>query len=142
MGRNKNGFTLIEVMVSVIIISTVIMALLVMRGNSSHMFMNFSNKLELNQYLSFLTSNTKPNGDTNTTTIENILSDFNINNNLRKKLKDIKVKIIYQELNQIDLSKNSDKNSENNNSDTIFEINKMILKTDKTSTSLLRLNTQ
>jgi len=142
MGRNKNGFTLIEVMVAVVIISTVIMALLVMRGNSSHMFMNFSNKLELNQYLSFLTSNTKPNGDTNTTTIENILSDFNIDNNLRKKLKDIKVKIIYQELNQIDLSKNSDKNSEDNNSNTIFEINKMILKTDKTSTSLLRLNTQ
>lgn len=139
MIRSKKGFTLIEVMIAVVIISTVIMALLVMRGNSSHMFMSFSDKLELNQYISFLTSNTKPNGDNNTTTIENILSDFDINDDLRKKLKNIKVKIIYQELTQIDLSQN---NNENNSSSKIFEINKMILKTDKTSTSLLRLNTQ
>ena len=142
MLRGKKGFTLIEVMVAVVIISTVIMALLVMRGNSSHMFMSFSDKLELNQYISFLISNTKPNGDNNTTTIENILSDFDINDDLRKKLKNIKVKIIYQELTQIDLNQDSDNNNENNSSSKIFEINKMILKTDKTSTSLLRLNTQ
>lgn len=139
MLKKKRGFTLIEVIVAVMIITIVIMALLQMRGNSSHMFLNFSKKLEVNQYISFINLDTNQSDENYNTTIDKMLNDFDIENDLRKKLKNIKVKIIYQKLKQIDLSQNED---DNVSSDVIFEIDKMILKTDTASTSLIRLNLQ
>jgi len=135
----RKAFTLLEVMVAVLIISVVIMALLEMRGHSSHIFSSLTQKLEINQYLSFLVSNNDYGFEQDTITADKLLKDFDLDTNLRQSLKKIKVDLLYQELNSIDLNEQGD---ENLSSSMIFEIGKTILKTDKSSVSLPRIRLQ
>ncbi|MCK4875090.1 MAG: prepilin-type N-terminal cleavage/methylation domain-containing protein [Sulfurimonas sp.] len=135
----RKAFTLIEVMVAVLIISVVIMALFQMKGNSSHIFLNLSKKLELNQYSSFFISNDNYGFEKQTTTLDELLGNFKVEDELRQELKKAKIEVIYQELEQIDMSEQSDENS---SSGMIFEIGKTILKTDESSVSLIRLRVQ
>jgi len=127
----SKAFTLIEVMVAVLIISLVIMALLQMRGNSSHMLMNINKQIKVNQFNSFLISNNDYGFESKSTTLDRLLSEFSMENNLRRELKKIKVKIKYQELETIDMDSN-----------IIFEIGKVVLKVDEESTSVVRLRLQ
>jgi prepilin-type N-terminal cleavage/methylation domain-containing protein len=127
----RKAFTLIEVMVAVMIISVVIMALLQMRGNSSHIFSNLTQKLEINRYISFLISNSDYGFEKKTTTLDKLLGDFDVENDLRRELKSIKVEVIYQGLESIDIG-----------STAVLKIGKTSLKTDKSSASLLRLKLQ
>ena len=135
----RKAFTLIEVMVAVLIISVVITALFQMKGNSSHIFLNLSKKLEINQYSSFLISNDNYGFEKQTTTLDELLGNFKVEDELRQELKKAKIEVIYQELEQIDMSEQSDENA---SSGMIFEIGKTILKTDKSSVSLIRLRVQ
>ena len=127
----SKAFTLIEVMVAVLIISLVIMALLQMRGNSSHMLMNINKQIKVNQFNSFLISNNDYGFESKSTTLDRLLSEFSMENNLRRELKKIKVKIKYQELETINMDSN-----------IIFEIGKVVLKVDEESTSVVRLRLQ
>ena len=133
------AFTLIEVMVSVLIISVVIMALLQMRGNSSHLFLSFSKKSEMNKYLSFLISNDDYGHDNKKTTLYKLLGDFDIEDNLKRELKSANVEIIYKELELIDMGGQED---EEVDSKVVFEIGKTILKTNDLSASVLRIKSQ
>lgn len=88
MAKQKNAFTLIEVLVSVVIISTVIMALLTMNGNTKHLFSSFKNQTDINQYGSFFISNEtygfeKDDG----VTLDKLIDGFDIDRDLRQKLK-------------------------------------------------------
>jgi len=132
----RKAFTLIEVMVSVIIISVVIMALLQMRGNSSHIFLELGKRIEINQFASFIIGNNNYGFENKATTLDKLLDDFEVDSDLRRKLKRVKVKILYRERERIDMSEDSD---EDVNSSTVFEIGKTILKTEKSSVSFLRL---
>jgi prepilin-type N-terminal cleavage/methylation domain-containing protein len=144
----KNGFTLIEVMISVVIISTVIMALIKMFANNTHIFSILKTKTQINQYASFFISNPKV-GLENTTalTLYDLVSDFSLEDDLRKRLKEKKIKIVYQEVETIDMSdfdESKEQNSEekNVNSNMIFEIGKTILNVNNSSLALLRLKTE
>jgi prepilin-type N-terminal cleavage/methylation domain-containing protein len=135
----RKAFTLLEVMVAVLIISIVIMALLQMRGHSAHIFSSLIQKLEINQYLSFLVSNDDYGFEQDTMTADRLVKDFDIDSDLRQNLKKVKVDLIYQELDSIDLDEQDD---ENLSSGMVFEIGKTILKTDKASVSLPRIRLQ
>jgi len=135
----RKGFTLLEVMVAVLIISVVIMALLEMKGHSAHIFSSLAHKLEINQYLSFLTSNDDYGFEKDSITADKLLSDFDVERDLRQALKKVKVDLVYQELDSIDLSEQDD---ENLSSTIVFEIGKSVLKTDSSSVSLPRIRLQ
>lgn len=135
----RKAFTLIEVMVAVLIISVVVMALFEMKGNSSHIFLNLTQKLETNQYLSFLISNDDYGFEQDTITADKLLKDFDLERDLRQSLKKVNVDLIYQKLEDIDMNEQED---ENLSSGMIFEIGKTILKTEKSSASLPRIRLQ
>jgi len=145
MRKVRAGFTLIEVMIAVVIISTVIMALLEMRGNSSHLFLNFGKKLEVNQFASFLVSNSEYGFEDDKTTLDKLLSDYDITDDLRRELKNTKLEILHQELKTIDTSEDSEEledSDENISSSMVFEISKSLMKFEETSTSLIRFRVQ
>jgi len=145
MIKASRAFTLIEVMVAVMIISVVIMALLTMRGNSTHIFSDLSSRVKINQFASLFISNTDYGFLKKSVTLEKLVSDFDIESDLRRELSNTKVEVIYQELNIIDMSEfdASDKESEAEvSSNMVFEIGKTVLKTPNSSTGLLRLRVQ
>ncbi len=155
MHKARDGFTLIEVIISVVIISTVIMALLQMYANNIHIFSTLNKKTQINQYSSFFISNPDIGLESDKHTLYDLVDDFDLENDLRRELKNIKVEVIYQELEKIDMAdydgsedKNEDdtledeENKENSNSGMVFEIGKSILKVDESSVALLRLKLQ
>ena len=124
----SKGFTLIEVMISVLIISIVIMALLQIRGNNFNVFLNLEKQLHMNQINSFIISNKLYGFESKSTTLDKFLDDFKIENNLRKKLKNTKVKVTYQKLDSINID-----------SGVTIEVGKTTLKIQNSSSNLVRL---
>ncbi len=76
-----------------------------------------------------------------------LAEDFDLESDLRRKLKAIKVELDYEELAIIDTSEYED-NEDNENeeitgsSGIIFEIGKTVLKTEEFSASLIRIKIQ
>ncbi len=144
MLKKKNAFTLIEVMVSVVIISIVIMSLLQIFANNTHIFSSLKNKTNISQYASFLIANRDIGFEDDTSDLYKLVEEFPLESELRRELKNIKIDIIYQELKRIDMSKFEEDNTskilnKDSNSNIIFEIGKIILKTQNTSVAFLRL---
>lgn len=129
----KKAFTLIEVMIAVMIISVVIMALIKMSANNTHMLFAMNENAKNLNYGSFLIENTKYGFETEEQSLYNLLDEFNLDDDLRRKLKAVNTKIIYQELESIDMSKI------NPNSDIVFEFGKSVLKTKNGSIALSRI---
>ena len=155
MHKARDGFTLIEVIIAVVIISTVIMALLQMYANNIHIFSTLNKKTQINQYSSFFISNIDIGLENDTITMYDLVDDFDVEDDLRRELKAIKAEVIYQELETIDMadydgSEDSEEddtaqeseNKESSNSAMVFEIGKSILKVKESSVSLLRLKLQ
>lgn len=136
---NSRAFTLIEVMVSVIIISVVIATLLQMQGNGSHMFAELTEKIKVNQFSSFIIGNDDYGFEKKSTTLDILLEDFNLEDDLRKELKEVEVEIIYKKLEQVDMLE--DENEETNASN-ILEVGQTILKSKSSSFSILRFEFQ
>lgn len=137
----KSAFTLIEVMVAVMIISVVIMALIEMYANNTHIFSLLKKETKTDQYSSFLISNDEYGFENNTLYLDDLLSDFELEHDLKRELKEIKVEVVYQELQRIDLSE-QDEDDEAVVSTMVLEIGKSIVKTDDFSSSLFRLRVQ
>jgi len=127
----RDGFTLIEVMVSVMIISVVIMALIKMYANNTHIYTTLKLQTDTNQYSSFLISNDDYGFENKEVRLNDLLGEFDLNDDLRRKLKMIKVKLTYQELQQIE--------DDEDTSSVILTIGKTTIKTQNSSTSFLRL---
>ena len=150
----RKGFTLIEVMVAVVIISTVIMALLEMFANNTHIFSMITKKTHINEYSSFFISNPEIGLENKESlTLYDLIDDFDVEDKLRRELKEIKVKIVYQELETIDMSdfngeekadenENSDEEEKKANSNMVFDIGKTVLKLDNASVAILRLKVE
>lgn len=146
-GQSKrNAFTLMEVMVAVVIISIVIASLLQMMGNSSNLIRNVKTNSDTSQYASFLIASPDYGFENERITIDKLADTFDLDSKLRKKLKKLKAKIIYTELDRIDMSEfDSDEDLENEqeenqvSSGLTFEIGKSTLKFEDSSVSLLRL---
>ena len=157
MIKAKKAFTLIEVMISVLIVSTVIMALITMNGNNTHIFSSFKKQTQINQYTSFFISNKEYGFEDDSVDLDDLVSEFDVEDELRKELKEIKVDIIYQIIDEIDMSdfeENEDDSEEDMQeyeteeetkevtSSLIIEIGKTVLKVKDSSTSLLRIKVQ
>lgn len=153
MHSSKKAFTLIEMMISVIIISTVILALLEMQGNTNFIFSKLKSKLSINQYLSFFIANDKYGFDKDSISLDDLISDFKVENELRRELKEIKVKVIYEELDTIDMSEMDEEDVEaivevedgevkDTDSSIVFEIGRTVLELEDSSASLMRFRIQ
>ncbi len=135
---SKNAFTLIEVMVAVMIISVVIMALIQMYANNTHIFTSMKKQTKINQYSSLLISNDNYGYEDKNINLNDLVSDFNLENSLRRELKETKVKVIYTELETIDMSEEEGDNEDEVSSSLALEIGKSILQTEDSSTALMR----
>ncbi len=140
----RKGFTLIEVMVAVMIISVVIMALLQMYANSNHIFSIFKEKTKTNQYSSIFISNQMYGLENKSIHMDELVSEFTVEDDLRRNLKDMRVEVLYQVVGQIDMSESDDATEEGSDtsSNMILELGKTILKVDNSSNALLRIRIQ
>ena len=137
-----------EVMVAVMIVSVVIAALLQMRGDTTHKFFGIKEMMKTNQYNSFLLSHGDKYGfEKSRMDMSRLVEDFDVESDLRRKLKAIKVELDYEELSTVDTSEYVD-GQENENeeitgsSGIVFEIGKTLLKTEEFSGSLIRIKIQ
>jgi prepilin-type N-terminal cleavage/methylation domain-containing protein len=137
MYKSKNAFTLIEVMIAVMIISVVIMALIQMQGNTTNIFSKLNNTIKTNQYTSLFVSNSTYGFEDKKVYLDDLLNEFSLEDDLRRKLNKIKVEVDYEELRSIDMREDA-----NNTSDIVFEIGKTHLKADDFSASLVRFKIQ
>jgi len=152
MAKARDAFTLIEVMIAVLIISTVIMALITMSGNNTHLFSTFKNQKHINQYASFFIANDKYGLENEDVTLDKLVDEFDLETDLRRELKTKKVSVNYQVIDEIDMSEfeekdeedlddyvDNDSEDENVNSSLIIEIGKTVLRVKDSSVSLLRI---
>ncbi|MCF6173549.1 MAG: prepilin-type N-terminal cleavage/methylation domain-containing protein [Campylobacteraceae bacterium] len=142
----RKAFTLIEVMVAVMIISVVIMALLQINANNTHIFSQVKNQETATQYLSLLVG-TKYGFENEKISLEELVSDFDLDDDFRRELKHTDIEIVYQTLQSIDTgmfdeSANEEEDSDPNkkkSSGTVYETGRSTLKTKRYASSLLRL---
>jgi len=145
---NRKAFTLIEVMVAVMIVSVVIAALLQMQGNTNHKLIQLKKTVKENQYSSFLISvDDKYGFESSSLDLYRLADNFDLESDLRRKLKSIKTKVSYEELDVLDSSDFSDDSDESEEGESsasgiIFEIGKTHLESEEFSLSLMRVKIQ
>jgi prepilin-type N-terminal cleavage/methylation domain-containing protein len=152
MPKNRNfrsAFTLIEVMVAVMIVSVVIAALLHMRGDASNKLLQIKEMMQTNQYDSFLLSLKDKYGfEKSSVDMYTLVEDFDLESDLRRRLKAIKVKLDYDELQSIDTNEleesdaQMDDNVEESMSGIVFEIGKSSYETESFNGWLIRVRLQ
>jgi len=157
MRKGRTAFTLIEVMIAVVIISIVIMALLELFANNTHIFSTLEKQNRSNQSLSYLMNNQDYGFEDDKLTLYDLLADFDVENDLRMKLKSTKIEIVYQELDSIDMAEYDPSEDEDNpindeeidqreqekgSSSLIFEIGKSVIKSEDSSASMIRIRIQ
>ena len=135
---HRDAFTLIEVMIAVMIISVVIMALLQMYANNTHIFSSMKQQTKINQYSSFLISNENYGFGDKNIYLHALVRDFDLEDDLRRELKEIKIKMLYKELKTIDISDQSNDEDIEASSGLVLEIGESTIQTDDGSTALLR----
>lgn len=139
MKSYKRGFTLIEVMVAVMIISIVIMGLLQMYSNNTHIFSAIKKQIKTNQYVSFLVSSDDYGFENKDIYLYDLVKDFDFESDLKRELKAIKAKVIYEEIETIDLSEDSNESQDAGSSAVVLEIGRTVLQSDEFSTAFMRL---
>jgi len=144
MHNKKSAFTLIEVMVSVMIISVVIMALLKMYANNTHIFTSIKEQIKTNEYSSLLISNANYGFEDKELYLDDLVVNYDLEDDLRRELNAKKAKLTYDVVQNIDLSapdatSEQDDNEKNSNSSLVLEIGRDVLKTKKFSVALMRL---
>jgi len=151
--RHRKAFTLIEVITAVMIVSVVIAALLQMRGNTSHKFSQIQKMIYTNQYSSFLLSLGDRYGfERSRIDMNQLVDDFDLESDLRRKLKAMKVEIEYEVLESIDTSEYEDIPTQSETTDEeevqkdttgiIFEIGKTKLLSDDINLQIIRVRIQ
>lgn len=141
----RRAFTLIEVMVAVMIVSIVIAALLQMRGDTSNKLFELKKMINTNQYSSFLSAQSEKYAfEDSKIDIQRLVEEFDMESNLRRKLKAMKSEIEYEELDIIDTNEFEESEDEEitASSGIIFEIGKTTLSTQEFSSSLIRVRLQ
>jgi prepilin-type N-terminal cleavage/methylation domain-containing protein len=131
--NRRSGFTLIEVMVAVMIISVVIASILQMRGNSTFIYERIDDNAKINQYLSFLISNKDYGYEKKSTTMKNLCDEFELDSELRREFSNIKLNIDYKKLDVLDMSEYDE------DSQLMIEVGQSILKANDSSASLIRI---
>jgi len=142
----RKAFTLIEVMISVVIISVVIAALIQMFANNTHIFSLLKSQSKINSYISLFIANDNYGLENKEVSLDDLVSDFQVESELRAELRETKAKIIYKDLESIDMrefqedEETVDKESESTvKSGLVFEIGRSTIKIHDSSASLLRI---
>ncbi|NPA66931.1 MAG: prepilin-type N-terminal cleavage/methylation domain-containing protein [Epsilonproteobacteria bacterium] len=130
---NKKGFTLIEVMVAVMIITVVIAALIKTNSETSFLFGKLKDDQKMQKYLT-LVLHSDYGLENKRFSLDRTVDRFDIDDDLRRKLKKIYVEVKYQKTRTIDFSE--DKNS---SSGTTLEVGKTVLSFPKGNYSYVRI---
>jgi prepilin-type N-terminal cleavage/methylation domain-containing protein len=146
----RKGFTLIEVMVAVMIITLVIGVLLQLFSNNTRLFSSMRGHSELCMRSSLLIGNTAYGYENEKVTLADLASDFEINDELRKKLKKYKAKITYSAVKELDARKKEIddiidpyvSDSDEGLKDRAMEIGRSSFEMDEFQTAYLRLKLQ
>ena len=141
----RKAFTLMEVMVAVIIVSVVIAALLQMQGNTSHKLFGIKEMIKTNQYNSFLLALSDKYGfESSKINMKRLVEEFELESDLRRRLKGMKVELDYEELTTIDTSELDESSDTNQTSNTalVFEIGKTSMHTKDFTTRVIRVKIQ
>jgi len=132
----RGAFTLIEVMVAVMIISVVILALMRMYANDTYLFATYKKESHVNDYASFLIENSDFGLENKNIYLYDLVSEFDMEDNLRRKLKEQKAEVIYKVVKNIDLSDDTNTTAPQ----MALEIGESVIRLDKgASTALSRL---
>lgn len=105
--NRRSAFTLVEVMVAVMIISVVVASLLKLFSNNTHMIASLEGRLDAGMYATLFTGDIDGVGsefgfENDEYYLSDLVKDFDIEDDLRRKLKEKKAKIIYKIEQQID----------------------------------------
>ncbi|SFV54022.1 hypothetical protein MNB_SM-7-1001 [hydrothermal vent metagenome] len=138
--NKRGGFTLIEVMVAVMIISVVVIALLKLQSDNTTSFLHLQKMQKNLQYISLL-QGTDYGVVNDSLTLDRTVVRFDLDDDLRQELKKIKAKILYQRLDKIDTKEFDDLFEEKEQTPLVIEIGRTVLKLPDGSASTLRITT-
>jgi len=157
MPKHTKAFTLIEVLVAVMIISVVISALLQLFATNAHTFSSVEAKIHHTNRTSLILGNKLYGYEKKKVDLAELVKDFNIDDDLRRKLKNEKIEIIYTEVTSIDFDDAAESISENEQlqegedeeavtdasaATTSMEIGKTTVKLNGESSAFLRVKLQ
>jgi prepilin-type N-terminal cleavage/methylation domain-containing protein len=132
MRNKRKAFTLLEVMVAVLIVSVVIAAMFKVKGDANTKLFWLQSTINETQYNTFLLGNSDKYGfDKSSISLNELINEFDLESDLRRKLKAIKVSINYDKKDDIDIPTGS-----------VLELGKTKLETKNFSTSILRVKIQ
>lgn len=139
----REGFTLIEVMVSVMIISVVVTAFLQLQSTNTVTFERLQKMQRTLQYISLL-QGSKYGYENDTLTLDRAVERFDLDDDLRRELKAIQADILYERLDRIDTAEFEDSFGENNQSEggsspLVIEIGRTVLQLSNESISIMRI---
>jgi prepilin-type N-terminal cleavage/methylation domain-containing protein len=123
----RAAFTLIEVMISVLIISLVIMAIFSMKSNNAFLVQRSQTQKSIQGYQTFLLGNTEHGLTNESISLDKLIENFEVSDALRRELKSQKVSLIYNSLQTMDANA------------SFFEIGKTTLKNATSSSTFIRL---
>jgi prepilin-type N-terminal cleavage/methylation domain-containing protein len=99
----RKAFSLVEVMVAVVIISVVIMAMIKMYADSINILDIFKKQNASEMAVSYFVQSKFGREEDNTNSY-NILSEFDVKDELRQRLKEQKINVDYEKVKVIDMS--------------------------------------
>jgi len=102
MPKSSRGFTLLEVLIAVMIISVVIGSLLQLFSNNTTTFSSIHQKIVHTNTTTLLLGNPHYGYENDKTDLAELIKDFPIDDDLRRQLKKIKIEILYNEVTTID----------------------------------------
>lgn len=156
MPKMSRGFTLLEVLVAVMIIAVVIGSLIQLFANNASTFASVRQKILHTNTTSVLLGNEIYGYEKAKTDLAELVKDFNIDNDLRRQLKNVKVEVVYNEVRSIDFGEAAediaDLESGESGEDTLIqeaseavtalEIGRTTMRVNDQSSSFLRVKLQ
>ncbi len=149
----SQGFTLIEVLVAVLIITVVIAALLQLFSNNTTLLGSLSGRIGLSTQGSLFLGFTDVGFEKKTIKLDELLKEFEPDDELRRRLKELEVEVNYVEIKRIDTADFQDEIDEmadaNDESSSVketatpsLEIGRTTIEINGVTTSFLRLRLQ
>lgn len=117
------------------IISVVILAMVKMYSNNTFLFDSYKKHAQINQYASFLIANKEYGYENKNITLYDLVNEFDMEDELRRKLKAKKAQLAYKVVKNIDLSEDSNESAPQMS----LEIGQTVLRVETNSVAMMRL---
>ena len=117
------------------IITVVILAMVQMYSNNTFLFSSYKDHAQISQYASFLIGNKDYGYENKNIKIYDLVSEFDMEDELRRKLKAKKAELAYRVVKNIDLSEDSNESV----SQMSLEIGQTVLRVGNNSVAFMRL---